>query len=105
MTGAVEWSRPTIPGRGLLGRVVPTRPRTWLLVAAVALMAGAALNWSWLVAAGIAPLILSIAPCAVMCALGVCMKHGSSGCKGEEGSGRAPGQPSASTFTGSRRAG
>jgi hypothetical protein len=34
---------------------------------------GAALGWPWLVALGIAPILLAIAPCAVMCALGLCM--------------------------------
>ena len=27
-----------------------------------------ALNWSWLVAAGVAPLLLTFLPCAAMCA-------------------------------------
>ena len=36
------------------------------LVAAVALIAGVALNWSWLVAAGFVPLLVGILPCAVM---------------------------------------
>lgn len=35
--------------------------------------AGLALGWTWLTAAGIAPLIVSAAPCLIMCALGVCM--------------------------------
>ena len=35
--------------------------------------AAATWQWSWLVAAGIAPLLLSTAPCAVMCGLGLCM--------------------------------
>ncbi len=30
-------------------------------------------GWAWLVAAGLAPVILSVLPCLVMCALGVCM--------------------------------
>src|SRR3546814_2254480 len=34
-----------------------------------------ALNWSWLAAIGIAPIILSLLPCAGMCALGLCMMH------------------------------
>lgn len=48
--------------------------RTLLVIAAAtaAMGAGMALNWGWLVAAGIAPLILSVLPCLVMCALGVC---------------------------------
>jgi hypothetical protein len=55
----------------------------WGLLAAgiLVLTIGAALNWSWLVAAGIAPIILSLAPCAIMCAVGLCcmnMKKGHS---------------------------
>lgn len=37
---------------------------------------GLLLNWSWLVAVGLAPLLLALLPCAAMCALGMCMKHG-----------------------------
>lgn len=33
----------------------------------------AAWQWSWLVAIGVAPLLLSVAPCAAMCGLGLCM--------------------------------
>lgn len=48
--------------------------RTGLVTfAATALGAGAYFNWGWLVAAGIAPIILAVAPCAVMCGLGLCM--------------------------------
>lgn len=35
--------------------------------------AGLALGWGWLTAVGIAPIIVSVAPCLVMCAFGVCM--------------------------------
>ena len=35
--------------------------------------AGLALGWDWLIAVGIAPLLISAAPCLVMCALGLCM--------------------------------
>jgi len=35
--------------------------------------AGLYFNWGWLAAAGIAPLLLALAPCAAMCALGLCM--------------------------------
>jgi hypothetical protein len=52
--------------------------RKWLLgVAAVALIAGVAFNWSWLAAAGIAPLLIGILPCAAMCALHLCSKKSS----------------------------
>jgi hypothetical protein len=36
------------------------------------LAAGLALDWNWLTAIGVAPVILSLAPCAVMCAIGAC---------------------------------
>ena len=47
----------------------------WALVAIALVVAagGIALNWSWLVAAGIAPIFLTLLPCAVMCGLGLCM--------------------------------
>lgn len=48
--------------------------RRGLVVAGVAVVvAGLALGWNWLAAVGVAPLILSLAPCAVMCAFGMCM--------------------------------
>lgn len=43
----------------------------WIL-AAGALVAGLAFNWSWLVAAGIAPVLIAVLPCVAMCALGLC---------------------------------
>jgi hypothetical protein len=42
-------------------------------VAGAVIVAGLAFNWSWLVAAGIAPLLISVLPCAALCALGLCM--------------------------------
>ena len=30
-------------------------------------------GWGWLVAVGVAPIILGLLPCAVMCGLGLCM--------------------------------
>ena len=45
------------------------------------LAAGFAWQWSWLVAIGVAPLLVSFAPCAAMCALGLCMNGaGKRGC-------------------------
>ena len=52
-------------------RRIGGRHRLWL-VAALALVAGLALKWDWLVAAGVAPVIVSLLPCAAMCALGFC---------------------------------
>src|SRR5258707_12886860 len=46
----------------------------WVLLAlgGLVLIIGGALNWGWLVAAGIAPVLVAVAPCAIMCALGLC---------------------------------
>ncbi len=42
-------------------------------LAAVLIVGGIALNWGWLAAVGIAPILIAFLPCAVMCALGLCM--------------------------------
>jgi hypothetical protein len=50
--------------------------RGWrgIIVLAIAtFVIGLAFNWSWLVAAGIAPILLTALPCMAMCALGLCM--------------------------------
>ena len=56
--------------------VVHSWMRDWRIVAAAGLAvagSGVALGWDWLTAIGIAPLIVSAAPCLLMCALGLCM--------------------------------
>ena len=54
------------------------------MIAATVLVAGIGLafNWSWLVAAGFASIIIAVLPCVAMCGLGLCMAKG--------GAGRAP---------------
>ncbi len=49
--------------------------RGLLVLAGSILVAGLALNWGWLVAAGIAPLLVAALPCVAMCALGLCMNR------------------------------
>lgn len=63
--------------RDALARVRPwlSGRRIWWIAAALALVAGAALNWSWLVAIGVAPLLVAALPCVAMCALGLCMNR------------------------------
>lgn len=51
--------------------------RGLLILAGLAVIAGLVLNWSWLVAAGIAPILISVLPCVAMCALGLCMNKAS----------------------------
>ena len=74
---AVNFARPYLSGR-----------RGLILLAVVVLGAGAALNWGWLVAIGVAPILVALAPCAAMCALGLCaMKGGGKSCSSEGQSG------------------
>lgn len=56
--------------------------RRGLIIAGIAVvLGGLALGWNWLTAIGVAPIILSLAPCAAMCAVGACaMRKGSSSC-------------------------
>ena len=61
--------------------------RSLWLIAGLVLAAGLALKWNWLVAAGIAPVVVSLLPCAAMCALGFCAH--------KMGTGAAPTPPSA----------
>lgn len=62
--------------------------RGLILLTVAALGAGLVLNWSWLVAVGVAPLLLALAPCAAMCALGLCMnKMGGKSCSTESSAG------------------
>ena len=48
-------------------------PRGLVFVGIAAIAAGLALGWNWGVAIGLAPIVLAVAPCALMCALGMCM--------------------------------
>ena len=51
-------------------------PRNLLIGVALAGGAGALVfGWDWLVAAGFASIIIAMAPCLVMCALGLCMNR------------------------------
>lgn len=60
--------------------------RGFIILAAVAIIAGLALNWSWLVAAGIAPILLGVLPCLAMCALGLCLhRAGGKSCSASAG--------------------
>ena len=49
--------------------------RKWVLLGAagLALIVAVALSWNWLVAIGVASVLLSVLPCLVMCGLGLCM--------------------------------
>jgi hypothetical protein len=65
--------------------------RGGLILAAMATIgAGMALNWGWLTAVGLAPLILAVAPCAFICGLGLCMMGGSKSCASKSDPAAAP---------------
>ena len=52
------------------------RSRTGLIVLGVAATGGGVVfGWSWLTAVGLVPILLTLAPCAAMCALGLCMQR------------------------------
>ncbi|HSF21729.1 MAG TPA: hypothetical protein VLA81_06785 [Burkholderiales bacterium] len=51
-------------------------PRNLLIGVVLAGGTGALVaGWDWLVAAGLATIILAVAPCLAMCALGLCMNR------------------------------
>ena len=68
-------------GHGIADRLPSwLRDRRAVMLGVFALVgAGLALGWPWLVAFGLAPLVLAVLPCAAMCALGLCMKGGKDG--------------------------
>ncbi len=72
--------------------------RTGVIVSLGLLAAvGLVLGWSWLVAVGIAPLLVAVLPCAAMCALGVCASRlGGRSCSSEADAKAASHEPSAS---------
>lgn len=69
---------------------IPLGRRGLILAAMAVIGAGLSLNWGWLTAIGVAPLILAVAPCAVMCGLGLCMMGGSKSCAGKTDPAAAP---------------
>ena len=62
------------------GSRLPLGRREMVIVAMAIIGVGLWLNWGWLAAIGAAPLILSLAPCAAMCATGYCVMCKSKGC-------------------------
>ena len=67
----------------------------WVLVAVAILALGAivAMSWNWLVAAGLASILLSLVPCLVICGLGLCMQRFIGGSRPSQASGSVTGEP------------
>jgi len=84
--GVTSASASALRARGIsIGRAVLGNRIFWLALAAGALIVGLALNWSWLVAAGAAPLLLSVLPCFAMCAVHLCAREGAGGgCRAQD---------------------
>lgn len=79
-------SAPVPPSLGEMLRSLRRRIRlrgVLIAGALLAIVAGVALNWTALVAAGLAPLVLVAVPCAAMCAAHLCMKRGRHGDAGD----------------------
>lgn len=62
----------------------PLSRRQTVIAATIVVGAGLWINWGWVAATGAAPLILSLAPCAVMCATGYCIMCKSKGCDADK---------------------
>ena len=67
----------------------------WALmaVAVLALVAVVAASWNWLVAAGLATILVSALPCLVVCGLGLCMHRFLGGSGSPQASGSATTEP------------
>lgn len=75
MTTQSDLAEARPPFRGIADRLLPMlRGRRALAVLGLATVAaGLAWQWTWLTTIGVAPILVSLAPCAAMCALGLCM--------------------------------
>jgi hypothetical protein len=55
--------------------------RFWVAMATIGVIAGAAFSSNWLIAISATPILLSLLPCAIMCAVGLCfMKMSGANC-------------------------
>lgn len=73
----------------------PWLTQRWTITfAGIAIIAvGLFLNWKWLTAVGAAPILLSLAPCLAMCALGLCMRGGGTRTCQNQGNSRLRSRP------------
>src|SRR5919106_3710651 len=84
---------PTFRGAGDAVRSYLSGRRGLLVLAAIVLVAGLAMSWSWLVAAGIGPILVALAPCAAMCVFGYCMSRMTGRSRSAETTSRKPAEP------------
>lgn len=50
--------------------------RAWVIAGALVVPLALYAGWDWLAATGFATILVAAAPCLLMCALGLCMRHG-----------------------------
>jgi hypothetical protein len=74
MSQNTDLAKPPLPA-GPAGRLGPylNGRRGLMILGGVVLTLGVSLNWSWLAAAGITPILVGLLPCAAMCVLGLCL--------------------------------
>lgn len=87
MTETSNLTPQACPGRFQL----PLDRRAMIIAGMAIIGAGLWLNWGWVAAIGAAPLILALAPCAVMCGLGYCAMCKSKGCDADKSPAEVPG--------------
>lgn len=64
----------TTTDQSAVGRLPAWATRNRLMMAGGAVVIGGLVfNWGWLTAIGVAPILLAVAPCGIMCVLGLCM--------------------------------
>lgn len=72
-------------------RRIPGKRQVLIGVGIASVIAGSVIGWPWIVAAGLVPVLLSVLPCVVMCALGMCaMRTGQKSCHGPGDAGSEP---------------
>jgi fatty acid desaturase len=65
------------PDKSTSNRLPALVTRNRLMMAGgTVVIGGLVFNWGWLTAIGVAPILLAMAPCAVMCAVGFCAMGG-----------------------------
>ena len=61
------------PDKSTSSRLPALATRNRLMMAGgIVVIGGLAFNWGWLTAIGVAPILLAVAACGIMCAQGLC---------------------------------
>jgi hypothetical protein len=78
MKNGPQTTRGVLTAQHAVNKIWPyvTGRRGWILFGLAAIGGGMAMNWNTVVALGLAPLLLGVLPCVVMCAMGMCMSGG-----------------------------